>query len=54
MSVADREVEPEDDSVCEQCQEEPVYGRRSHRLCCGCWHAQQDDKADERYEGLRR
>lgn len=51
MSIADHEVDPPDDSVCEECGDEPIC-RHSRHLCSGCFADLHDERADEAYEDL--
>lgn len=49
MSLPDYLLEPEDESVCECCGEEPIC-RRSQRLCSTCLIDYQEAAAEEAYE----
>lgn len=54
MSLPDYLLEPEDETVCAACGDEPVCMWRSRTLCSSCWHAQADEDADAYYEALQR
>lgn len=49
MSLPDYLLEPDDESVCTACGEEPVY-RYAQRLCSGCWVDMLDEACDTAYE----
>lgn len=49
MSLPEYLLDPPDDSVCEQCGEEPIC-RHSKRLCAGCWADMLDEACDAAYE----
>ena len=49
MSLPDHLLDPPDDSICEQCGEEPI-SRRSKHLCSGCIEIWMDVRAEEQYE----
>lgn len=51
MSLPDYLLHPPDDSVCEECGDEPI-GRHSRHLCSGCFADLHDERADEAYEDL--
>ena len=51
MSLPDYLLDPPDDSVCEECGDEPIC-RHSRHLCSGCFADLYDVWADAAYEDL--
>lgn len=51
MSLPDYLLDPPDESVCEQCGDEPIC-RHSSNLCSGCFADLADKIAEDGYEDM--